>query len=49
MYLICEINVDFGSSAEYLHSIDISNILLDFFNYRQVPGDVGQHARLRLN
>ena len=49
MYLISEINVDFGSSAECLHSVDISNILFDFFHYRQVPGGVGQHARLRLS
>jgi len=49
MYLIGEINVDFGSNAEYLHSAGISNILFDFFHYRLVAGGVGQHARLRLN
>ena len=31
MYLISEINVDFGSNTEYLHSVCIGNILFDFF------------------
>jgi hypothetical protein len=32
MYLIGEINVDFCSNAEYLHSVGISNILFDFLH-----------------
>jgi hypothetical protein len=49
MYLIGELTVAFGSIAENLHSVGISNILFDFFHQRLVPGGVGQLAGLRPN